>query len=141
MEDLFKNNSIESLEKRKERKEKLRIDITALATEIIESGETFPFPGLDNETYLKWKQDEEFIDSDFKFTPIDDILEKLKTEGMKISLGKEQNGGVYVSPVSSTRPQEDGLLLKKIIIDDSIDSRIKKLFAVVEEYEKINLRD
>ncbi|MDB4984727.1 MAG: hypothetical protein JWM20_906 [Patescibacteria group bacterium] len=145
-EQLPANNPIESLEKRKERKEKLRLEITSFAAEIIASGETFPFPGLDNETYVKWKESEEFIPSEFAFTSIDEILEKFKTEGMKLSLGDvypadaKHNGAVYVLPVSSTSVKEDGLLLKKIIIDGSADPRIKNLFSKVEEYEKINVR-
>jgi hypothetical protein len=137
-EQFPKINNVESIESKKEYKEKLRLEIVALTTEIIESNESFPFPGLDNETYLKWKQEEEpYLPH---ITSIDEILEKFKIEGMKFSLGDVHNGAVYVMPVSSTHAKIDGLLLNKIIIDESADPRIKKLFSTVEEYEKINVR-
>ncbi|MFZ3043516.1 MAG: hypothetical protein WA058_00160 [Minisyncoccia bacterium] len=80
-------------EKEPTRKEK----IIALAMELYESGEVFPFTGIDFESYSRMKSGEE--EDPGYTTPIDEIIERLKNEGMKVVLGKNpQSGNVFVLP-------------------------------------------
>lgn len=80
-------------EKEPTRREK----IISLAKELFESRETFPFLGVDPEGYLEMKDGDD--EAPGYTTPTDEIIERMKNEGMKIVLGKNpQSGSVYVLP-------------------------------------------
>lgn len=70
------------LEKEPTRKEK----IIALAMELYERGEVFPFEGVDPEQYSRMKADEEEYPG--YTTPVDEIIERFKSEGMSEDLKK-----------------------------------------------------
>ena len=54
----------------------------ALAVKIIEGHEIFPFPGVDPVSYSKLKAGEEECPG--FATPIDELLERFRSEGMKV---------------------------------------------------------
>lgn len=99
----------------------------ALTMELSKSPEAFPFTGIDPEAYSKMKVDEEpYLDSGH-FTPIDEVIKKFQ-EGMKIVLGKDQDA--YALPLHSNDLQGEGVLLKNLRIDQSIDIRLHQLILL-----------
>ncbi len=80
---------------------------------LIESQEVLPFPGLKPESYAKLKADEEkypgFV------TPIDDLLERMKNEGMKVVLGKHpESKNIFILPAGSRDVENDSVLPKDL---------------------------
>lgn len=68
--------------------------IIALTLALHERGETFPFPGIDPESYARMKAGEE--EDPGYTTPIDEIIQRLRQEGMKIVLGKILKAEMYM---------------------------------------------
>lgn len=103
-------------------------EIVTSARELSESGEVFPFPGLDPEEYSKMKAtDEEYPGYT---TPTDEIVERLKSEGMKVVLNTSARPGnceVFVLPTGSDDIGMDGISARKLQIQADIDERLKQL--------------
>ncbi|MDQ3076508.1 MAG: hypothetical protein M3Q63_00415 [bacterium] len=110
------NNANEEKEQNKQR-------IIALTTEIVNSKEVFPFSGIDPAAYSRMKaSDEEYPGFT---TPIDEIIERMKNEGMKIVFGDHpESGNVFVLPLHSDDIKNDsiqpGLLLEDTISNDNL---------------------
>jgi len=97
-----------------------------LAKEIIERQETFPFPGIDPEAYSKIKVDEE--QSPGYSTPIDELLERFRNEGMKVVLGKHpESGNVFILPAQSDDIENDNLFPKHLLPGEEMNEKLKKL--------------
>ena len=84
------------MESRKER-------IAALSAELIESNETFSFPGIDPEAYLKLKTDIAAAEGmslyDVSSPTLDELIEMFQNEGMKITLGDTPiAGNIFIVP-------------------------------------------
>ena len=107
------------------REQKVR-ETLILATELRESQELFDFPGIEAETYAKLKaSDEEFPGY---VTPIDELLERFKSEGMIVSLGAHpESKDVFILPVQSNDLRNDSILLRHLQINETMDERLKKL--------------
>lgn len=104
--------------------------IIALAVELHERGEAFPFPGIDPESYSKMKADEEEYPG--YTTPIDEIIERFKSEGVKVVVGKNpQSGNVYVVPSQSTNIEMDSISPKQLQITEGMDEKLKELISLV----------
>jgi len=101
-------------------------ELLTLATELRESQETFPFPGIEAEAYAKLKaSDEEFPGC---VTPIDELLERFKSEGIKISLGAHpESKDVFILPAQSDDLVNDSIFPKHLQINETMDERLKKL--------------
>ena len=87
-------------ESRKER-------IASLSAELIESNETFPFPGIDPEAYRKLKVDiegdKEMSLYDISSPTLDELIERFQKEGMKITLGDTPKAGnVFMVPAGQS---------------------------------------
>jgi hypothetical protein len=115
-----------NLEKESTKKEK----IISLAAELFESNETFAFSGIDPEAYSKMKtSDEEYPGYT---TPIDEIIEGLKSEGMKVVLGKNpQSGNVYILPSGSSDIEMDNISPRQLQISDETDEKLKALILLI----------
>ncbi|MGD0328681.1 MAG: hypothetical protein ABSB00_03180 [Minisyncoccia bacterium] len=115
-------------EKEPTRKEK----IISLAKELFESNEIFPFSNIDPESYLKMKaSDEEYPGLT---TPTDEIIERLKNEGMKVVLGKNsQSGNVFILPAGSTDIEMDSISPKQLRISEGINEKLRELILLVRD--------
>ena len=113
-------------EKEPTRKEK----IIALAAELYESGEVFPFAGIDPESYSKMKADEEEYPG--YTTPIDEITERLKNEGMKVVFGDNpQSGNVFVLPAQSSDIEMDSISPKQLQVSEGMHEKLRQLILLV----------
>lgn len=110
-------------------REQKRKELIALAIEISGNQEGFPFPGIDPEIYLGIKAALE------KFpgysTPIDELIEKFKSEGMKVVLGTyREKGDVFVLPLHSDNLADDNLFPSDLRISNDMDEKLKKLILM-----------
>jgi len=111
IDDIDSNNFDEILiydkQERKDTQEKETItQILGLVEKINESGETLSFPGIREDVYLKMKETE----LDGYVTPIDEVIERCKREGIKIVTGNHpESGNIYVLPASSDDIEMDSI--------------------------------
>jgi hypothetical protein len=97
-----------------------------LAKELAGKAEKFPFSGLEEDSYTQIKADDE--ESPGYSTPIDEIIEKLTSQGIKVALGKNpDSGNVYILPFNATDVQQDGLFPRHLKASDDMDPELKKL--------------
>jgi len=119
-----------------EKKEKLAI-LVALAREVNEQQEKILFPGINSENYSRMKADEEEFPG--LATPIDDLIVRFKNEGMKVVLEKSRNnantGNVFVLPVGSDNIEDDGILIEKLQIEESLSEKIRELILLARNYK------
>lgn len=104
-------------------------EFLALARELHKSHEVFPFPGLEPSSYENLKS------SDAEYpgytTPIDEIIERFKTEGMKVVLGANpESGNVFMLPALSDDIEND-MVLPKHFRTEGISN--EKLRALIEK--------
>ncbi len=115
-------------EKEPTRKEK----IIALALELHERNEIFPFTGIDSESYAKMKIAEADTEYTDPTTPIDERIERFKNEGMKVVLGKNpQSENVYVLPAGSFDIEIDGISPRQLQLTDEMNEKLKELILLV----------
>ena len=113
-------------EKEPTRKEK----IIALAAELFESNEVFPFVGIDSESYSRMKAGEE--EDPGYTTPVDEIIERLKNEGMKVVLGKNpQSGNVFVLPAQSDNIEMDSISPKQFQLSEGMNEKLRELILLI----------
>lgn len=112
---------------REEEQNKMRLErYILLAKELSKNVEGFPFPGVEAEAYVKLIE----VDKEFPgfTTPTDEIIEKMKKEGIKVALGNHpESGNVYILPLSSDDIDNDSLLPRHLEISDDMDDLLKKL--------------
>src|SRR3989344_6779869 len=109
--------SKEALGSRKER-------ITTLVRELMEGKESLPFPGLKVGAYEALKA----ADEESRGTPIDELLERFKSEGMKVVPGKYlESGVIFVLPAKSDDIENDSILLKNLEVGGETDPKLKEL--------------
>jgi hypothetical protein len=110
--------------------------ILNLVEKINESGESFPFPGINPEDYSKMKEnDDEFPGYT---TPIDEIIERCKKEGIKVCLGREpESGNIFVFPAGSNDIEMDGVEPYQLIIDNVENEHLKELIRLTGEKRKL----
>lgn len=115
-------------------KKKLLDEYLALAKDLSKDKEGFPFPGIDPESYLKIKAaDEEFPGYT---TPIDELIERFKNEGMKVVLSEPPrnrgNREVFILPLKSNEIQEDSIRLKDLHNNETLSNEVKNLISLSE---------
>jgi len=114
------------IENKKSEKELNKEEIISLASSLCERQEKILFPGIDPQYYSKMKMDEEEFPG--YATPIDEIIERCKKEGIKVSFGKNpESGNVYILPFLSSDIENDSISPKYLQIFDAIDERLKEL--------------
>lgn len=107
-------------------KEQKKERFIALAKELNESHESFPFPGIDPEFYASLKSvDEEFPGYT---TPIDALVERFENEGMKVVLVGEHP--VLIIPSGSNDTENDSVSPRHLQIDETMDERLKQLILL-----------
>ena len=108
------------------RKEK----IIALAIELNESQEVFPFPGIAPESYAKMKADEEEYPG--YTTPVDELVESFASKGIQVMLGKNpQSGDVFIVPGNSDNIEMDSISPKQLQLSEEMDEKLRELILLV----------
>jgi len=85
-------------------REQMERDFVVLAKNLAESGKAFDFPGLDPGSYAKLKAGENALQEPAgiipaDIMPIDDLIERFTSEGIKVVLGTDQeSGNVFIVP-------------------------------------------
>jgi hypothetical protein len=110
-------------------RETRREHLMALARELYISFETFPYPGLEPESYEQLKaSDEEFPGYT---TPIDTLIARFKEEGLRVVLGKyPESGNVFILPALSHDIKNDMVFPKHFQTDGVIDEKLRRLIEL-----------
>jgi hypothetical protein len=117
-------------------RERAKKEYIALAKELHESKEVYPFPGIDPESYQTIKaEDQEYPGYT---TPIDEILEKLKAQGMKVVLSTSdpESGNIFILP-SQSEDMDDSLFPKHLTLSGGMDDKIKRLILAHKEVDRL----
>jgi len=121
IENAFKDIKTEDWEEKKMRIEKRNI----LAKELIENQEIFTFSGINQEAYLRMKNEEEELG--IYATPIDESITRFEKEGIKVVLGKNpESGNIFILPSQSDDIENDSILIGKLEDNEELDGKIKK---------------
>jgi hypothetical protein len=123
---LYMNERFEGIEAEPTIREK----IVALGIELSESGEFFPFPGMDRNEYTEIKKGED----PFYHTPIDQLIHRFQTEGLKVVLTK-YGSDVLILPSSSDDIVNDSLFPRSFGITEEMDERLKALILLQQEFK------
>ena len=127
---LYTSRMSESMPTRSEKEPTRKEKIISLARELFESQETFSFSGIDPEGYLEMKAGDE--EAPGYTTPTDEIIERMKNEGIKIVLGKNpQSGNVYVLPAQSIDIEMDSMSPKRLQISEEMNEKLKELIQLI----------
>ena len=98
----------------------------ALAYELAESRESFPFPGINPDSYERMKADDEEFPG--YTTPIDELVKRFQDEGMKVVLGKNpDSGNVFILPQGSNDIESDSIFPRQLRTTDDMDERLSDL--------------
>ncbi len=97
-----------------------------LARRLFESQEVFPFPGIDPIAYASIKA------SEAKYpgcgTPVDELIARYVTEGIKVVSGKEpESRNVYILPSGSSDIENDAILPRSLELSDTMNVDLKNL--------------
>lgn len=129
------NTGLSSEQEKKEAREVKKQRYIFLAKElskIIEGSgkpERFEFKGIKEESRLKIEA--ETKDFPEYSTPIGELIEKFKSQGMKIVLSKDpESGNVYVLPFDSENVEMDSLFPRHLIVTEDMDVRVKELISI-----------
>ncbi|MBI5913337.1 hypothetical protein HY839_02755 [Candidatus Azambacteria bacterium] len=114
-----------------EEKERKKGEIITLARELSESQESFPFPGIESGSYEKLKAaDEEFPGF---VTPIDELIVRFESEGMKVALGEyPDSGNVFILPSQSNDIEMDSILPRHLR-PEATDEKLNELILLSKE--------
>ncbi len=112
-----------------ERDRKVR-EIVALTRELSARPEAFPFPGIKPESYARIKAEEEQYPG--FATPIDNLLARFDSEGMKVVLSPQfpESGNIFILPKGSDDIGNDNLLPRHLQITETMDEKLKKLIEL-----------
>lgn len=114
------------------KKEQARERLVVVAHELFKSGTVFPFSGIDDDALLRLQEADKEAPPGY-ITPIEDIVERMKNEGIKIFLGKPERNdtaNVLVIPAKSTDPISDSVLAKNLRIVETGDRRLRELIML-----------
>lgn len=107
-----------------EAKEQMKAEFGALALELSAQTEGFPSTGITEQAYAQLKAtDEEYPGFS---TPTDEILEMLKTQGMKIVPIGKNTGNYQVLPLNSDN-NDDALPIRHLDTPSGTDEKLVRL--------------
>lgn len=110
-------------------KEKRRKRKNFLTRELIDNQVKIDFPGIDHINYQKLKADDEEFPG--FVTPIDDLIERMEVEGIRVVFGTNtESGNMVFVPYKSDDIKCDSVLPQHLIITDDMDERIKELIVL-----------
>lgn len=120
---MFESFPNQNQENSKEREKKEYLE---LAETLSQNLEGFTFPGIESQWYSKLKADDEEYPG-FS-TPTDEIIERMKSEGIKIVLGAHpENGDVYALPKESSDIENDMIFPGHLNVTDDMNETLKSL--------------
>jgi hypothetical protein len=112
-----------------ESKENKKLEYIKLAKELSERQESIPFPGVNSESYAIIKSEQEEFPG--FATPIDELVERFKAEGMKVSLGNHpESGNVFIVPFGSDDIENDSLFPRHLMTVSDMDELVNKLILL-----------
>lgn len=129
-EILTDQGEIEEQERAEQKRKKI-----SLARELEKIREEIPFPGIDPAQYAKLKDEEKEFSG--YATPIDELVERLKAQGMKIVFGSDsESGNVFVLPFDSDDIENDSILPQHLQSDGVINDSLKNLILFCKDQIK-----
>jgi len=114
-------------------REKKKQEYIALARELSEAREGFPFPGINPGSYSELKAvAEEFPEYS---SQTDELVDRFMMQGMKVVLriDPKEVGHVYVLPLNSENAEMDNLFPRHLLIAAGMDERLKRLIVLNKE--------
>lgn len=112
-----------------------KLRIFELTSKLIENEQQFSFPGIDSENYLKLKAvDEEFPGC---VTPIDELMQRFQTEGIKVVSVKPESGNVFILPAGSDDVENDSVLPEHLQIVEGMNETLKELILLKKNRETL----
>jgi hypothetical protein len=122
------------------RKDEIREAMVTHAAELSQLKESLPFPGLNPIAYVDIKRAQEEFPG--YSTPIDELVARFMTEGMKVVFDKNTSGmNAAVVPGRSTDYDSDSVLFRNLQVYGMVDVRLKALITLMAEYKKLNERE
>ena len=110
----------------KESAERVKRNYLALAEKLKQKQEGFPFTGIDSDSYSRIKTDEEKYPG--YVTPIDELVSRFQTHGIKIAFGREaKSGNVFILPLDSDDIEKDSIAPRQLKITADMDEELMKL--------------
>ena len=112
-----------------EAKEQNKREYISLAKELSDRTEGFPFPGVTAEAYIDLKAvGEEYPEYT---TPIDELMEKYRTQGIKVVIGKSpESGNVFILPRDSDDIEMDNISPRQLELYDDMDDDLIRLITL-----------
>jgi len=111
------------------REEERKREIMALATELSESQEVFPFPGMNESDYLEAKAGD--LEYPGYTTPVDELIKRCQNEGMKVVLGEHpESGNVFILPANSDDAAKDSIYPRQLRINPGMNEKLKELIRL-----------
>ena len=109
--------------------------ILILIEKIHESNESIPFPGIQPEIYSKMKKDEDEFPG--YATPVDEIIERCKKEGIRVTLGKNpESNNVYILPASRADIERGEIQSDQLAIDAVENEHLRELIQLTAKEEE-----
>ncbi len=107
----------------------------ALAQELVDAKEGFPFPGMNPDSYARRKaQDQEYPGYS---TDTDALVARFEAEGMKVVLGSDpKSGTVYILPKGSNSIEDDALFPRQLALSPELTEQLQRLIQGGIEQEQ-----
>ncbi len=100
-----------------------------LGLELSRNPEGFPFPGIRSESYAIIKREEEEYPG--FATPIDELLERFKKEGLKVVMSNDPaSGNIFILPKNSMDVENDNLFPRHLEITSDMNDKLKMLIRL-----------
>lgn len=101
----------------------------ALGLELSKNKEGFPFSGILPESYSRIKSEEEEYPG--FATPIDELLERFRNEGMKVVMSDDPtSGNIFILPKNSMDVENDNLFPRHLEISSDMNDKMKTLIRL-----------
>ena len=114
-----------------------------IAAELSKSPEAFPFPGMDPDAYAVRKAEEKEeadlgIELPVEITPIDTLLDRMRSEGIKVMMGSAGSLDAFILPRGSNDIVADGLLPRHLQTASGMDNTLEFLILSSRQYKSGN---
>ncbi len=118
------------LEARERERNSKMAETIALAKELIESGENFPFPEIDSETLSKMKA----TDAEFPgySTPVETLIDRFRSEGIKVIFTQySESGNICIVPAGGSAPTVEDMYIfpRHLLVNETMNEKLKALIT------------
>jgi len=115
-----------------ESKESIENAYISLAVEIIEGQEVYDFPEINTGSYNLIKEQEDEMPG--FTTPVDEVIEKFRLQGMKVVAGKNLvPGKIYILPAQSDDITNDSFFSRHLNIENIKDEKMRELIILSQK--------